>query len=149
MSSRKAASGCRTDPVQPLFCGGLPQILTNDKYIIVPASKADFYHSKKKTICVDFEHRDSAVPCGKINDFTSSCIFEDTGTYGFMLTIDALVVATERFAWNLSVKRTKNTVPYCENEHISSQRIDTGHEHRPNQDMTTAHDPGNYHRPRR
>ena len=57
--------------------------------------------------CVYFEHRDSAVPYWKFDDFTSSCIFEDNGTYEIMLKIDELVVATERFAWNLSVKRTK------------------------------------------
>ena len=37
-----------------------------------------------------------------------------------MIRIDALVVATERFAWNLSVKLAKNTVPYRENEQFAS-----------------------------
>ena len=45
--------------------------------------------------CVYFEHRDSAVPFWEIDDFTSSCIFEDNGTYEIMLKIDELVVATE------------------------------------------------------
>ena len=56
-----------------------------------------------------------------IGKLTISCIlafFVDSGTYGILLKIDELVVATEWFAWNLSVKLAKNTVPDAENEHI-------------------------------
>ena len=73
---------------------------------------------EKWTFCVNFKHRDSAVPHWKIDDYASSCIFENNGAYGISFKIDKLVVATEWFAWNLSVKLAKNTVPYPENGHI-------------------------------